>query len=312
MRFATFSTSQLPKPHLGIVQGDELLDADLAGQALNVNIPDQLQELIDHYAEFGGALQAIFEKAAGRRFTEVKTYTDIGAAHKLSEVHLFAPIPSPRKNVMAVGLNYKAHVSETAEIRKRSADVPSYPIFFTKATTAVCGPYDNIVIDPAASTEIDWEAELGVVIGKRGKNIPEGEALSYVFGYTVINDVSARDLQSNHVQYFKGKSLDTSCPIGPWIVTADELADPANLPVRLLVNGQIKQDGNTRDMIFPVPTLIASLSAGMTLEPGDIIATGTPSGVGFSRKPPEFLKPGDIVEAIVDGIGALRNPVVGL
>jgi len=312
VRFATFSTSQLPKPHLGIVQGDELLDADLAGQALNVNIPDQLQELIDHYAEFGSALQAISEKAAGRRFTEVKTYTDIGAAHKLSEVRLFAPIPYPRKNVMAVGLNYKAHAEETAAIRKRSGDAPSYPIFFTKATTSITGPYDNIVIDPAASTKLDWEVELGVVIGKRGKNISEGEALSYVFGYTVINDVSARDLQSNHVQYFKGKSLDTTCPIGPWIVTADELADPANLPLRLLVNGQVKQNSNTGDMIFPVPTLIASLSAGMTLEPGDILATGTPSGVGFSRKPPEFLKPGDTVEAIVEGIGALRNPVVGL
>ena len=312
MRFATFSTSQLPKPHLGIVQGDELLDADLAGQALNVNIPDQLQELIDHYAEFGSALQTISEKAAGRRFTEVKTYTDIGAAHKLSEVRLFAPLPYPRKNVMAVGLNYKAHAEETAAIRKRSGDAPSYPIFFTKATTSIIGPYDNIVIDPAASTKIDWEVELGVVIGKRGKNISEGEALSYVFGYTVINDVSARDLQSNHVQYFKGKSLDTTCPIGPWIVTADELADPANLPLRLLVNGQIKQDGNTSDMIFPVPTLIASLAAGMTLEPGDIIATGTPSGVGFTRQPPEFLKPGDIVEAVVEGIGTLRNPVVGL
>ncbi len=312
MRFVSFSTPQIPGPHLGIVQGDEVLDVDLAGQALKVDVPDQLQDLIDHYADFTGALQTILDKAAERRFTEVKTYAEIGAAHRLSDVRLFAPIPYLRKNVMCVALNYSEHARETAEVRQRSVEAPAQPVFFTKATTSICGPYDSIVIDPAVSTEIDWEAELGVVIGKRGKNISEDDASSYIFGYTVINDVSARDLQFRHVQYFKGKSLDGSCPIGPSIVTADEIANPDNLSLRLLVNGQVKQDGNTRDMIFSIPRLIAVLSLGMTLEPGDMIATGTPSGVGFSRKPPEFLKPGDIMETEVEGIGTLRNPVTGL
>ena len=165
-------------------------------------------------------------------------------------------------------------------------------------------------IDPAVSTEIDWEAELAVVIGRMGKNIREGDALSYVFGYTVLNDVTARDLQARHKQFFKGKGLDGSCPMGPWIVTADEIADPQALPVRLRVNGVTKQDGNTSQMLFSIAHLIMALSLGMTLEPGDIIATGTPSGVGFSRVPPEFLKSGDIVEADIEGIGVLRNVVV--
>jgi 2-keto-4-pentenoate hydratase/2-oxohepta-3-ene-1,7-dioic acid hydratase in catechol pathway len=166
------------------------------------------------------------------------------------------------------------------------------------------------VIDPAVSAEIDWEVELGVIIGKVGKNIREEDALSYVFGYTVLNDVTARDLQTRHKQYFKGKSLDGSCPMGPSIVTADEIVDPQALPIRLRVNGITKQDGNTGQMLFPVARLIAVLSLGMTLEPGDILATGTPSGVGFSRVPPEFLQPGDIMETEIEGIGVLRHTIV--
>jgi 2-keto-4-pentenoate hydratase/2-oxohepta-3-ene-1,7-dioic acid hydratase in catechol pathway len=171
-------------------------------------------------------------------------------------------------------------------------------------------PYGKIVIDPAISEQIDWEAELAVIIGKTGKNIPEEEALSYVFGYTVLNDVTARDVQDKFKQFFKGKSLDGYCPLGPWIVTADELPDPQQLAVRLRVNGVLKQDGHTSDMIYPVKAIISILSQGMTLEPGDIIATGTPSGVGFARKPPEFLKAGDVVETEIDGIGILRNEVI--
>jgi 2-keto-4-pentenoate hydratase/2-oxohepta-3-ene-1,7-dioic acid hydratase in catechol pathway len=268
-------------------------------------------DLIDTYYEQGrDALQAILDKAAGRRFSEVKTFSEIGASHALDAVQLAAPIPQPRKNVMCMALNYLEHAKETAGPRERSADAPTVPILFTKSTTSINDPYGDIVIDPAVSTEIDWEVELGIVIGKGGKNIREEDALSHILGYIVLNDITARDLQFRHKQYFKGKSLDGSCPIGPWIVTADEIADPQNLVLRLRVNGEIKQEDNTSEMIFSIPKIIAALSLGMTLEPGDIIATGTPSGVGFSRNPPEFLKPGDVVEAEIEGIGTIRNPVV--
>lgn len=311
MQFVSFSTPEIPKPHLGIVRDDEVLDVDLAGQALSIIAPDQLQDLIERYEHYRPTLQTILDRVGERRFTEVKAYTAIGASRDLASVQLAAPIVRPRKNIMCVALNYMEHAKETAQIRKRSAEPPTVPVFFTKAPTAVSGPYSQIEIDPVVSTQIDWEAELGVIIGKTGKNIPEEEALSYVFGYTVLNDVTARDLQARHTQFFKGKSLDGSCPMGPWIVTTDEVPDPHALPLQLRVNGEVKQDGNTRDMIFPIQKLISVLSLGMTLEPGDIIATGTPSGVGFSRQPPEFLQPGDVMETEIEGIGLLRNPVVG-
>ena len=173
------------------------------------------------------------------------------------------------------------------------------------------GPYDDIVIDPAVSRQIDWEVELGVVLGRRGLNVKPADAMRHVFGYTVINDVSARDIQNGWGgQYFKGKSLDRSSPVGPWVVTADEIPNPQQLRLRLRVNGEVKQDGNTADMIYPVADLIAWLSIGMSLVPGNLIASGTPDGVGFARTPPEFLKPGDTMESEVEGIGSLRNRIV--
>jgi 2-keto-4-pentenoate hydratase/2-oxohepta-3-ene-1,7-dioic acid hydratase in catechol pathway len=312
MKLVSFSTSELPTPHLGIVRDDEVLDVDLAGRALQLSVPDQMLALIENYARYKDALQTILGKATNRRFTDVKTFTDVGAAHTLSEVQLTAPIPQPRKNIMCLAVNYKEHAQETANVRGHSGETPEYPVFFTKATTTINGPYGEIIIDPAVSSEIDWEVELGVIIGKTGKNIQAENALSYVFGYTVLNDITARDLQTRHKQFFKGKSLDGSCPMGPWIITADEIADPHNLALSLRVNGQTKQNSNTSLMIFSINQSIAVLSAGMTLEAGDIIATGTPSGVGFSRTPPEFLKPGDVVEAEVEGIGTIRNRVIEL
>ncbi len=310
MRFVSFSTSEIPRPHLGIVRDNEVVDVDLAGQALKLSVPDQMLDLIANYEQYSAALQAIVDKAAQRSFTQVRTFAEIGAAHTLDEVQLAAPIPQPRKNVMCLAVNYREHAQETAHLRGQSGDAPEIPIFFTKATTTINSPYGEIVIDPAVSSEIDWEVELAVIIGKRGKNIRAEDALSYVFGYTVLNDITARDLQMRHKQFFKGKSLDGSCPMGPWIVTANEIADPQNLALRLRVNGETKQDANTSMMIFSISQSIAVLSAGMTLEPGDIIATGTPSGVGFSRNPPEFLKPGDVVEAEVEHIGLIKNTVV--
>jgi 2-keto-4-pentenoate hydratase/2-oxohepta-3-ene-1,7-dioic acid hydratase in catechol pathway len=231
------------------------------------------------------------------------SFVSIGA------VTLLAPIPKPHRNIMCLGLNYAEHAKESAEARGREYKQHHHPVFFTKATHTINRHEGVIPFDAEVSEQIDWEAELGVIIGRSGKNIPVEEAYDHVFGYTCINDVSARDLQSNHSQFFKGKSLDGACPMGPWIVTADEIPDPHHLQVTCRVNGVVKQHANTAVMIFRVPDIIAILSRGMTLDTGDIIATGTPSGVGFARKPPEFLKPGDVVEVEIEKIGVLRNRV---
>ncbi|EFH90546.1 fumarylacetoacetate hydrolase family protein [Ktedonobacter racemifer] len=312
MRLVSFSSSQIPRAHLGILHNDEVLDVDLAGRALGLDVPDQVLTLIEDYDRYLPALQTLMEKAQSRSFREVKTFSEIGAAHTLNEVRLAAPIPRPRKNIYCLAVNYKAHAEETASQRDHKGQTPDIPVFFTKSPTSVNDPYGEIELDPQVSSELDWEVELGVIIGKRGKNIPEAEALSYVFGYTVLNDVTARDLQKRHKQFFKGKSLDGSCPMGPCIVTADEIADPHNLNLSLRINGETKQDGNTKMMIFNIKRAISVLSQGMTLEPGDILATGTPSGVGFTRVPPEFLQEGDVMESEVEGIGVLRNLVVAV
>jgi 2-keto-4-pentenoate hydratase/2-oxohepta-3-ene-1,7-dioic acid hydratase in catechol pathway len=226
----------------------------------------------------------------------------------LTGVEVLAPLDPPRGNVVAIGLNYAKHVSEAARQPVTGAMPPTV---FTKAITTIAGPYDDIPIDPAVSEQIDWEVELGVVIGRRGINIARENALDHVFGYTVINDVSARDIQSGWGgQFFKGKSLDSACPSGPWVVTRDEVPDPQALNLRLTVNGAVKQDASTGDMIHPVDAIIAWVSHGMTVLPGTLIATGTPEGVGFARTPPEFIHAGDVVEAEVGGIGTLRNRFV--
>jgi 2-keto-4-pentenoate hydratase/2-oxohepta-3-ene-1,7-dioic acid hydratase in catechol pathway len=228
---------------------------------------------------------------------------------KLKDLTLLSPLDPPTGNMLAIGRNYEKHAAESARAWGENIKPPTV---FTKAQTSITGPFDDIAIDPAISDKIDWEVELGVVIGKRGVNIKAADAMSHVFGYTVVNDISARDIQNGWGgQFFKGKSLDASSPVGPWIVTADEIPDVQNLRVSLRVNGVVKQDGNTRDMINSVQQLIVWLSVGMTLLPGALIATGTPDGVGFARTPPEFLKPGDLLETEVERIGVLRNRMVG-
>lgn len=227
----------------------------------------------------------------------------------LEDVRLLPPIHNPRRNVMCVGKNYAEHTRESYEARGESIEAIEYPVIFTKTTTCVNGPYDDIPYDAAVSEKIDYEAELAVIIGRPIKNAGREEALAAVFGYTVLNDITARDLQTLHKQFFKGKSLDGSCPIGPWIVTADEIPDPYALRITCHVNGELRQDSAHETMTFDIPTIIAHLSRGMTLLPGDIIATGTPSGVGFAMKPPVFLRPGDVVECAIEGIGALRNRI---
>ena len=233
-------------------------------------------------------------------------------AVSLADITLLAPIPVPRRNLMCVGKNYLGHVEEIALAQGLPVDVPELPLIFNKATTTVNAPYGDIPYFGHVSTHIDWEAELVVIIGKQGRGIAKDDARSHVFGYTVLNDVTARDVQRKHKQFFVGKSFDGSAPLGPWIVTADEVADPQNLRVTCHVNGVLKQDGNTQKMIFGVDEVIHQLSKAMTLLPGDIIATGTPDGVGVARTPPEFLKPSDVVETEVEGIGKLRNVVVAV
>ena len=210
------------------------------------------------------------------------------------------PISRPGK-IVALGKNYLDHVEETG------SDVPEFPVIFTKFTSSVIGPDDPIII-PKVSSKIDWEVELGVVIGKSCKDITEDQSLDYIAGYTVINDVSARDLQMNDGQWIRGKSLDTFCPMGPCIVTQDELGDASGLKMYTKVNGEVKQDSSTSNLMYNVRRIISFLSKSFTLEAGDVIATGTPSGVGFVREPPEFLNPGDMVELYIEKIGYLRNP----
>lgn len=224
-------------------------------------------------------------------------------------VRLKAPIPRPRKNVFCVGWNYVDHFNEGSARRQNEIELPKNPTFFSKAPTSVIGPYDDIVIPGERSRQIDWEAELGLVIGRAGKNIPESEALAHVFGYVALNDITARDIQRRHGgQWFKGKSIDCTCPVGPWIVTCDEISFDS-LGITCRVNGEVKQSSNTSSMYFQVPRIISELSEGLTLEAGDMIATGTPSGVGSARDPQQFLADGDVVETDIAGIGILRNVI---
>jgi len=228
--------------------------------------------------------------------------------HPLSGVTLAAPV-RPHKNIFCVGKNYLDHALEVSQLSGRELKLPDVPTFFTKAPTALAAPGQTLEFSSKVSSEYDWEAELAVVIGSRAKDVGEAEALDAVFGYTCFNDLTARDLQRAHVQWFKGKSLDSAAPMGPWIVTPDEIGNAQDLAIALRVNGAEKQRSTTANMIFSLPALIASLSKGMTLEPGDVIATGTPEGVGFARKPPEFLSDGDDVEVEIEKIGILRNNI---
>lgn len=229
---------------------------------------------------------------------------------RLEEVTLLAPIPRPAKNIFCVGKNYRAHIIEAYEALGVPPEFPSVPEFFSKPPTTVIGEGAGIRRHEANTSKLDYEIELAVVIGKTCRDVPVDQALENVVGYTIINDVSARDAQFAHGQWFKGKSFDTFCPMGPWIVTADEFGDPANHTLKLKVNGELRQNSTTADLLFSVQQVIASLSAGLTLEPGDVIATGTPAGVAFGMSPQRWLQVGDVIEAEIEGIGKLRNTVV--
>lgn len=300
MQYATFSTSNNPLPRLGARMGDRVLDLQAAQVDGRRAVPDTLLQLISQGPE-------AWKFASEVAVAEIRLKPE--SMYRIDEVRWHAPIPRPPKNVFCVGRNYAAHARESAAAFKSDATLPEIPVFFSKAPTAVIGPFDDVLRHSAVTSQVDWEAELGVIIGRAGRNIAARDALSHVFGYSVINDVTARDLQQRHNQWFKGKSLDGSCPIGPVVVTADEFGDPQNKRISLRLNGVTKQDASTSDMIFTVATIIEWLSKGMTLEPGDIIATGTPEGVGMGRTPQEWLQDGDVVETEIEGIGTMRNVV---
>jgi 2-keto-4-pentenoate hydratase/2-oxohepta-3-ene-1,7-dioic acid hydratase in catechol pathway len=238
-----------------------------------------------------------------------------GSAVPLSDVAVLAPIPRPRRNIICVGKNYYDHAAEFSASGFDQSDtgaddhgVPSHPIFFTKAPSTVIGPDDSVDSHRQLTRALDYEAEIAVIIGRGGTRIPRSSAWEHVWGYTIVNDVTARDLQRDHAQWFLGKSLDTFCPMGPWIVTADEVS-PKDMTLSCWVNGELRQHASATDLIFDVPCLIETLSAGLTLQTGDIIATGTPAGVGIGLDPQRFLQPGDDVSISVTGLGTLRNTI---
>tara|TARA_B100001057_G_scaffold246517_1_gene246809 strand:+ start:139 stop:1026 length:888 start_codon:yes stop_codon:yes gene_type:complete len=223
---------------------------------------------------------------------------------------ILPPISRPKQNIICMGLNYEDHIKESEKVFLKDIKRPKHPIIFTKSTLSINSPYGDIEIRDEVSNELDWESELAIIIGKPGIRINKRDAYEHIFGYTVLNDISARDLQRNHKQFFLGKSLPGACPIGPCIVTKDEIENPHDLEISCKVNGKMKQESNTRYQIFDIPTQIESISRSTYLMPGDIIATGTPSGVGFARTPPEFLKDGDLVECEIEKIGKIINRVV--
>jgi 2-keto-4-pentenoate hydratase/2-oxohepta-3-ene-1,7-dioic acid hydratase in catechol pathway len=299
MRFLTFR-DDLGR-HVGVLEDGQIFDVSrLLGTELQTASIDMLA-LIEAGAP---AIDQIRGRLSNPNRPEP-------AATSLDAVEVMAPIPRPRKNIFCVGRNYREHAIESFRAVGQEVRLPESPNIFTKAVTTVNGPYADIPFDPKVSEQVDWEVELAVVIGVEGRHLRKEEALTHVFGYTVLNDVTARDIQHRPgIQWFQGKSLDGFCPMGPVLVTADEISDPQRLHLQLEVNGIPKQDSSTSLMLFDVATLIAHLSEVLTLEPGDIIATGTPDGVGFARTPPEFLHPGDLMESSIEGIGTMRNRVV--
>lgn len=298
MRLVTYQLLNTTALRTGIqISRDEVLD--IVNEALEIGSSYRVSTMLDIIAGGEVTMNLLREIEAHPKTAPVM----------LNKALLKAPIPRPTKNIFCVGWNYLDHFNEGGEVAKDNRELPAYPVFFTKAPTAVNGPYDVIPFDENISTQLDWEVELGVIVGEGGKNISEADAMRHVFGYTIINDVTWRDLQRRHGgQWHKGKSLDGTCPMGPCIVTADAI-DPTNLDLECRVSGVVKQQSNTKHLYFKIPRLIHDLSEGMTLEAGDIISTGTPKGVGFARKPPEWMQPGDLLETTIEGIGIMRNVI---
>ncbi|SCU73720.1 Fumarylacetoacetate hydrolase domain-containing protein 2 [Cupriavidus necator] len=303
MRLVTYRAEVAAAARLGAIVDGNVVDLARFGAAVGVDIPATMLEFIDLGPDAVRSTSALLSEYRGK--------LPFGVAVPASNVKLLAPIPRPRKNIWGIGLNYVEHVAESSRSLDTSKELPKEPVIFSKPPTTVIGPGDAIEHNKEITQQMDWEVELAVIIGTRGKGVKEADALNYVFGYSVMIDISARDCRRAG-QWIYSKGQDTYAPFGPVIVTADEIADPHTLDLSLTVNGVTKQSSNTRHMLFKVPALIADISKGMALEPGDIIATGTPDGVGAGRTPQEWLWPGDTVVATVEGIGELRHPVVAV
>lgn len=301
MKLVTYRASVEAEARLGALVDGLVVDLASFGEANGVELPSSMLEFIDLGPQAVAQVGAMLAKA-GSLFP-------LGTAVPLANVKLLAPIPRPRKNVFGIGLNYTEHVAESAKSLDTSADLPRQPVIFSKPPTSVIGPDEPIVHDAKITQQLDWEVELAAIIGTRAKRVSREDALNYVFGYTVCIDMSARDCRRAG-QWIYSKGQDTYCPMGPVVVTADEIPDPQTLDLWLTVNGVEKQRSNTAFMLFKVDELVSDISQGITLEPGDIIATGTPAGVGAGRDPQEWVWPGDVIVAAVEGIGTLRHPVV--
>ncbi len=301
MKLVTYRANVESAARLGVLEGALVIDVARLYAANSVTGPDSMLALIDQGPAGLMALRSLLKRQAGA--------FPLGVSTALANVTLLAPIPRPRKNIFGIGLNYVEHVAESAKALDTATELPKQPVIFSKPPTAVVGPGAPIEHNSAITRQLDWEVELAVIIGSTARRVAKADAIGHVFGYSVMIDVSARD-NRRAGQWIYAKGQDTYAPFGPCIVTTDDIADPQLLDLWLTVNGVEKQRSNTRHMLFKVDHLIADISAGITLEPGDIIATGTPSGVGAGRTPQEWLWPGDVVVAGVEGIGTIRHCVV--
>jgi 2-keto-4-pentenoate hydratase/2-oxohepta-3-ene-1,7-dioic acid hydratase in catechol pathway len=299
MKLLTYKTSD-SEPRLGFIHNNQIIDMEDFGEISNFPLPSTMLELIDMGIEIVEEISDMIAETESELLDEI--------AYEMDEVTFLAPIPKPRKNIIGIGLNYTEHVAESARTLDTTGKLPQKPIIFSKPPTTVTATNTEIIKNTKLTSQLDWEVELAVVIGKKGKYVPKTDAMDYVFGYTVINDISARDCRREG-QWIVSKGQDTFAPMGPILVTKDEIENPHNLNLSLKVNGVEKQNSNTKFLLFNINDLIEDLSIVFTLEPGDIIATGTPSGVGAGRNPQEWLYDGDIIEATVEGIGTIVNTV---
>ena len=300
MKLLTYKTQDNEEQRLGFIHNNQVIDMEDFGEISNFPLPTTMLELIDMGFELIEELNDMVAE------TELAFFEEI--AYSMDEVIFLAPIPKPRKNIIGIGLNYTEHVAESARTLDTTGKLPQKPIIFSKPPTTVTATNTQIIKNTKLTSQLDWEVELAVIIGKKGKYVPNAEAMDYVFGYTVINDISARDCRREG-QWIVSKGQDTFAPMGPILVTKDEIANPHNLNLSLKVNGVEKQNSNTKFLLFNINDLIEDLSTVFTIEPGDIIATGTPSGVGAGRDPQEWLYDGDVIEATVEGIGTIVNTI---
>jgi 2-keto-4-pentenoate hydratase/2-oxohepta-3-ene-1,7-dioic acid hydratase in catechol pathway len=299
MKLATYKTND-SEPRLGFLHNNAIVDMEDFGEISNFPLPNDMLELIDMGFEVIAEINDLIANTSQEDLEEV--------SYPLDEITLLAPIQKPRKNIIGIGLNYTEHVAESARTLDTTGKLPQKPIIFSKPPTTVTGPNTDVILNTKLTQQLDYEVELAVIISKKGKYISPENALDYVFGYTIVNDISARDCRREG-QWIVSKGQDTFAPMGPYLVTKDEIENPHNLNLSLKLNGIEKQNSNTKFLLFNINALIEDLSTVFTLEAGDIIATGTPAGVGAGRNPQEWMKDGDVMEATVEGIGTLINTV---